>query len=308
MVALAACWPQAQSRAEDALHVGKAVPNAFTFVPVDIGDGAGIFKKHAIKVEISSFGGDAKLVQAIAAGDIDIGIGGGPDMAFIAKGSPMLAVASVVGPPSDLALVVGTDSPIKSFDDLKGRRIGISTEGSLTAWLAAELIRVKGWQPQDLTTVALGDISSRLAALRTEQIDVCWTTLGVALQVEDKHEGRVLGTAADYVHDFVAEAIFASNHVIESNPAAVRAFIAGWIDTIEFMRQNKAEAVRLARKSTNFSEAVENREYDLLMPAMTRNGRFDKKALAVLQRSFVPLGLLDREPDIKRLYTEKFLP
>ena len=34
----------------------------------------------------------------------------------------------------------------------------------------------------------------------------------------------------------------------------------------------------------------------------------DKKALATLARSFVDMKLLEAEPDMSRLYTEKFLP
>ena len=45
--------------AETRLRVGKAQPNQFAFVPAGIGVEAGIFKKHSVDVEISSFGGDA---------------------------------------------------------------------------------------------------------------------------------------------------------------------------------------------------------------------------------------------------------
>ena len=72
--------------AETTLRVGKAQPKQFAFVPADIGVEAGIFKKHGVDVEISSFGGDAKMMQALAAGSIDIALGGGPAFATIVKG------------------------------------------------------------------------------------------------------------------------------------------------------------------------------------------------------------------------------
>lgn len=296
------------AHAADTVRVGKAVPSAFTLSPVNVGTEAGIFRKHGLDVGISDFAGDAKMFQAIAAGDIDIGIGGGSDLAFIVKGTPALAVASVVGPPLDLAIIIPYQSPLRSIDDLEGRKIGISTTGSLTAWLVAELIRSKGWGDKDVTMVALGDFTARIAAIRTGQVDAAWATPGIAFQLEEKREGRLLGSAADYMNDFVTEALFATNRLMEANPAAVRGFIAGWFEAVDFMRRDKAETVRIVRKLTGFGEAVQGREYDLLMPAFTRNGRFDPKALAVLKRSFVPLGLLDHEPDVARLYTEKFLP
>jgi hypothetical protein len=37
-------------------------------------------------------------------------------------------------------------------------------------------------------------------------------------------------------------------------------------------------------------------------------GSFNPAALAVLSRSFVEMGMLPQEPDIKSLVTEEFLP
>ena len=56
------------------------------------------------------------------------------------------------------------------------------------------------------------------------------------------------------------------------------------------------------------SPEIASRTYDELMPMFSDDGKFEKKALVVLSRSFVELGTLDSEPDMSKLYTEKFLP
>ena len=48
----------------DTIRVGKSVPIAWTFTPLDIGKETGIFAKHGLDVEISAFGGDARMQQA----------------------------------------------------------------------------------------------------------------------------------------------------------------------------------------------------------------------------------------------------
>jgi hypothetical protein len=53
---------------------------------------------------------------------------------------------------------------------------------------------------------------------------------------------------------------------------------------------------------------VTSKIYDKLMPMFSRDGKFDQKALAVLRKSFVELGTLDKEPDMSTTYTEEFLP
>src|SRR5256885_6388109 len=88
IVVLTATALLAPADAAEKLRVGKAVPFAWTFTPLDVGIQTGQFARQGLTVEPSAFGGDAKLQQALTAAGIDIGIGSGPGMAFMAKGGP----------------------------------------------------------------------------------------------------------------------------------------------------------------------------------------------------------------------------
>jgi hypothetical protein len=44
------------------------------------------------------------------------------------------------------------------------------------------------------------------------------------------------------------------------------------------------------------------------MPGLSLHGRFDPRDIARIRQSFVELGILDHEPDMAALYTEKYLP
>ena len=114
------------------LRTGKAIALPFDFTPLDIGMSKGFFQKHGLELEISSFAGSAKLQQALAADAIDIGLGSGPELAFVAKGAPVLGICAYAGP-VNLMMVVRPDAGINSIADLKGKRISASTVGSLTA-------------------------------------------------------------------------------------------------------------------------------------------------------------------------------
>ena len=67
-----------QVQAAEKLRVGKAVAEAFSFTPIEIGIRTGIFAKHGLDVESIAFTGDARMQQAAAAGSIDILVGSGP--------------------------------------------------------------------------------------------------------------------------------------------------------------------------------------------------------------------------------------
>ena len=139
------------------LRVGKAGRDAFSFVPVDVGAEVGIFKKHGLDIEISSFAGDARIQQAMAADGIDIALGSGPGLAFIAKGSPIKGIAAMAGPPLLFALMVRNDDAVKTVADLKGQKVGVSTVGSVTSWIVGEVSWQNGWGLDGSTQAPIGD-------------------------------------------------------------------------------------------------------------------------------------------------------
>ena len=102
--------------------------------------------------------------------------------------------------------------------------------------------------------------------------------------------------------------MFAADKFIESNPNAARAFVAGWFETIAFMRQNKAKTVEISAEVMGTDVELAGAIYDELMPMFADNGKFGPKALDVLAKSFVELKTLPTEPDMSKLYTEALLP
>jgi NitT/TauT family transport system substrate-binding protein len=292
----------------EALRVGKAGREAFSFVPVDIGVRTGIFKRHGLDVEIASFGGDARLQQAMAADGIDVALGSGPGLAFIVKGSPAKGIAAMAGPPLLFALVARNDDTVKTADDLKGRKVGVSTVGSVTSWIVSEVARQKGWGFGGIDQVPIGDDKSRIAALKTRAIDAAIVNLAVALNYAQQGDGKILLRFGDLVKDFHIHVIFATDKAIATKPEALRAFLAGWFETIAFMRGHKDETVTIAGEVMGTDPDTTGRIYDELMPMFSDTGRFDPKATAVLARSFVEMKTLPEEPDMKKLTTEAFLP
>jgi ABC-type nitrate/sulfonate/bicarbonate transport system substrate-binding protein len=296
----------APAHAAEKLRVGKSVPQAFSFAPTEIGIQTGIFAKHGLDVESIVFQGDAKMQQAAAADSIDIAVGSGPAMAFIAKGAPVMAVAAMAGPPLLMCIVARPDGP-KSAADLKDKKIGVSTAGSLTFWLVSRTSERQGWGPRGITAEPMGAMAGQIAALKRGEIDGIVMDLGTAFTLEDKNEAKIIVRFTD-LKDFHNHAIFATNKLIAERPEAVRAFLKSWFETIAYMRAHKAETVKIAAEATQLSEPIISRTYDEVMPMFSDTGRFDPKALETLRKSFVELKVLTTEPDMSKLYTEAYLP
>ncbi len=305
--ALGCALAAAPAQAAETLSVGKAVAEAFSFVPLDIGIREGFFKQNAIDVDEISFTGDAKMQQAMAADSLDMALGSGPAMAFIAKGSPVKAVAAMAGAPLLLTLVVLPNGP-KTVADLKGKKVSVSTVGSLTYWLVSETSRQQGWGPDGIDIAPMGATAPQIAALQRGDIDGMVTDMSTALELEKQGKARILMRFGDIVKDFHIHVIFATDKLIASRPDAIRGILKGWFQTIAFMRANKAATVDIAMQVMSKDADITSRTYDELMPMFSDDGRFNPKALDTLAKSYVDLKVLPQAPDPKTLYTEAFLP
>lgn len=307
---LAAAGLPVAAPAADKLRVGKSVQQVFGYVPLDIGIKYGQFAKQGLDVEEIVFTGGTKLTQAITAGAVDFGLSGGSEMAFIAKGAPELAVASITDSPAFMGIDVGASSTARGLDDLKGKRIGITTQGTLTSWLVDELNRVKGWTGADRAVAVPigGDPAAEVAAFKTGQIDANIASPANGYELADLHVGRSLIDVSSYVKQMELFVIFASNAIVAQNPDAVRRFLAGWFDAVRYMRSHKPETVAVTTAATGYPPDVAARIYDQLIAKFSTDGRFSRPGLDKLFASFSDLSLIDKSVDTSKLYTERFLP
>ena len=300
---------RATQRADaDTVRVGKAVPFAWTFTPIDVGIEAGIFARQGLALEVTGFAGDARLQQGLVSGSIDFGLGSGPGMGFLAKGSPAKAVAAMAGAPMNMSIVVPYASTIRTIDDLKGKKVGITTVGSLTDWLLKRVVADRKWAATDVTAVTVGGLDATKAALKTSQIDAVVVALELGYAQEAAKQWRVLAPLAPFAPDFHTHVIYARDELIADKPELIERFLRGWFETIAFMRGNKERTVEITSSVLHLDKPVIERVYDEQIGIFTADGRFDPKALVVLRQSLVEMGILQHVPDDSVMFTTRFVP
>ena len=309
LLLLALTLAATQSEAADSLRVGRSPGFLFAYTPLDVGMAKGFFAARDLAIERIDFEGAAKANAAMVAGSMDIYLGSPMGMAMEVKGMPSRAIAVIAGPMLEFGILTPYDSPIHSLDDLKGKTVGIATVGSITQWVALELERVKGWGPDSMKLTSIGSSSAgAAAALKAHLIDATIGNASLGIVLEREKEGHLLATAADFVAHFQAHTMLASLALIRDNPDAIRRFLLGWFQAVAYMHDNRADAIAIARTAAGLNEADEEAEYDRLMPGLSLDGRFDPQDVARIGQSFVELHLLDKEPDMRSLYTDDYLP
>lgn len=304
---LAGTAARAQTPKAASVRVGKP-SQAFAFAVIEAGRDAKIWDGVGLEIEPIVFAGDAKIQQALTAGSLDFGLGSGPAMAYRTKGVPATAVAVTGTRPQDLALIVGKNAGIKTIADLKGKKIAVTTAGSLTEWLGRELSRRQGWGPEGIDLIEMGSAPARVAAMKTGDIAGSIQDLTSGLQVEELGDGRVFIAFGDFVKDFITHVVFARDDLIAQQPDVVRRFLQGWFRTVAYMRSHKDFTIASTAKTTGYSLGLMTRTYELGMTMMSPNGVFDPPAVETVRRSLKELGLVETTPDASALYTPKFVP
>jgi NitT/TauT family transport system substrate-binding protein len=305
VIAVAIALPVA---AAERLLVGKPDAKGFNFSPLEVGIRLGIFARHGFEIETVTLSGGAKLHQAMIAGSLDIGLGSGPDLSFVAQGATEKGVAAMAGPPLNMAVVVRPDGPT-SVAALKGKRIGITTIGSLTSWLAGELSRRQGWAGDDaLKPVALGNFQGTTAGLLAKNVDVIVGNSEGSMIFEKAGRARILMNFGPIVPKFLTHVIFATDVMMAQRPDSIRRFLSGWFETIAWMKQNRDEAIRLSRIVTELPQDIAEEAYDDGIAIFLDDGHFDPESVEVIKRAIVETGALGTLPSNDKLFTEAFLP
>jgi sulfonate transport system substrate-binding protein len=103
---------------------------------------AGLISKLPFKVHFADFTSGPPILQAMAAGSVDIGgVGDAPPVFAAAGNSPIAVVSALQTNVNDTAIVVPADSPIHSVAQLKGKTVAVAQGSSGNYELLAALTK-----------------------------------------------------------------------------------------------------------------------------------------------------------------------
>jgi NitT/TauT family transport system substrate-binding protein len=222
--------------AEDTLKVAVPQRGAWDTAITEIGNRAGIFKKHDIAVELLFTGGGAEALSAIIGGSIDVTVAAGTStvLGSFSKGAPLrIFGAETTGQP-DIYWFVPTRSPIRGVADFKDKTIGYSVSGSsshaaLLALLAQEKIAAK--------PTSTGGVTPSFTSGMTGQVDVGWTTIPIGLKEVDDGTIRRVASASDVVslRERTVRVNITNAATMEKRGPALARFMAAYRETIDYM-------------------------------------------------------------------------
>lgn len=145
------------------LKIGLSVTETSQFA-AQLAKDAGIYEKNGLKVETTVFEGDGKVMQALQAGQLDIGFGG--TSSFITSQTTDVPVKGLAVNAVILTDELVSTADVKTADDLRGKCVAVSTFGGTSHGAVILSLRELGLTPEDVVITEVGGQSARIAALQ----------------------------------------------------------------------------------------------------------------------------------------------
>ena len=184
------------AHADDALKLAVGQRGNWDTSVSEIGQRAGIFKKHGLTLELLYTQGGGETQQAVISGSVDIGVAGGimGALGAFSKGAPVRILGAETTGAADLYWYVKSDSPITSLKDIGERTISYSTNGSSTHGIVTAFVKEYDLKAKPTGT---GSPSSTLTSVMSGQVDVGWSAPPFGLDQLDKKEIRIIASGND---------------------------------------------------------------------------------------------------------------
>src|SRR5215203_3295469 len=182
--------------AQDNLKIalgGRGVGEAF--VP-ELGQNAGIFKKHGIDLDVLYTQGGGETLQVVISNAAHIGgqIGFLGVIGAYARGAPVRIIGSNFTGGQQLFWYVRADSPIKSLKDAAGKTVSYSTNGSSTHISVLALKKLAG---VEFVPTQTGSAQASYTQVMSGQIDVGWAGAPFGIDAVEQGKTRVVAKASD---------------------------------------------------------------------------------------------------------------
>jgi NitT/TauT family transport system substrate-binding protein len=271
-IALAVLVGAAQAAsAEDTVKLAVGQRGNWDTSISEIGQRAGIFKKHGLTLEIVYTQGAGETQQAVISGSVDLGIAAGVMgvLGAYSKGAPVRIIGAETTGANDLYWYVKSESPIKTLKDTDGKTLGYSTNGSSTHGIVTAFIKEYNLSAKPIAT---GGPPANLTAVMSGQIDVGWAAPPFGLDQLDQKQIRVIATGND-ASAFKGQTVrlnIANANYLQAHRDLVDHYMKAYRETVEYLYSDPA-ALKVYADWLNISVEKAKRTRDDFFPKASVN-------------------------------------
>jgi ABC-type nitrate/sulfonate/bicarbonate transport system substrate-binding protein len=262
------------------------------------------FKEEGLAIEISASQTGPAINQALAAGGVVVGDTGlPPAMVAMTRGIPILAphLGAFVTPTRPFERIfVKQNSPIRTLNDLKGKKLAILGRGTVAEFVLGALSKKSDVRKEDIELVLIPP-PNQPAALEQGQVDAIFATPPTDTVAERQYKARSIANATDLVPYLGLAGLVVRRDFAETYPEPTKRLFKAAVKLARWTRDNETAARRTAAKNLGLTDEFASFSR---LPLFARNGLQVMPNIWHIYEMMVQAKTIDRHPDPAKLFND----
>jgi NitT/TauT family transport system substrate-binding protein len=255
-------------RAEDQLKIavgGRGIGETFV---TEVGYKAGLFNRHELALDIFYTDGGGETQQAVISNSAQVGIASGflGAIGVFAKRAPVRIIGGSYTGGAQVFWYVPADSPIKVPQDLAGKTVAYSNNGSSTH---AGVLALQKHYNIKFKPTPTGNAAATMTATMSGQVEVGWAGAPFGVAELEAGKTRLIMKSSD-APDFdkqTSRVIIANADELKARPDVFARFMRGYRDSLAWI-YSTPEGLLAYATFAKLSEATAKRAlHEFLPPA-----------------------------------------
>ena len=284
----------------------KIVVGTIPIIPV-IGSYVGevdFFKQEGLTVELTRFNNFAPVLQAMAAGSVVAGDMGVPaSLIGLTRGlslmAPFLVSFSTPSNPVERIMVM-QDSPIKTLDDLKGKKLAFLGPGTVPDMFLAALPKRTKIRKEEIDLVPM-PAPNMPDALAQGLVDAIFAIPPADTVAEQKYKARTVANATELVSYTGLGTFAVKREFAEAHPEATKKLLRACIRFNRWIDDNPADARKVMAENLGLPQDLAR---EARIPLYSRNGLPVMPSVWHLYEMMVQVKTIDPHPDPTKLFND----
>jgi ABC-type nitrate/sulfonate/bicarbonate transport system substrate-binding protein len=252
---------------------------------------------EGLRVKVQSFGGESGMTQALASDSVQVAhlalpllircIESGLDVKGFYAGGRLDEMLWFARP------------PVRRWEDLRGRTIGVPQFGSLGDSLTRVALKTHGLDPdKDVHVVPVGPGPSLLTALAAGRIDAAPLFSPFSWHAEEKGLVQIGNQARDVPGDWPPSLFVAKRSFLDGQGDLMKRFLRAYVAAERLAQKDRDLALAVASSSGKYDAASAPRAYEVFLAGQNERGAFPKEGLDTFWQSAQAMG------DVKERWLE----
>ena len=237
--------------------------------------------------------------QALLGGNVKFATAGGAGLLPILRGAPLRFMFTTFSRPM---FWLYARSDIRSVENLRGKKIGVSSLGSGPDSLVREILKKHGLEGgRDAAIMPVGSGTARFFALQAGSVDAAMLSIPANLMAQDAGF-RQLVSFLEQEWIELQGTVNVTDQLLASDPALVEKFIRATLKGFIHFRDLRAQTIAMLTRFLKTPEHAAGRIYDLMRPSLAQDGIVSEEVQRKSLEHIVDRAGLKEPPRLDKIF------